>query len=400
MAKKKITDEDIDLLNELEVDTAPSAKDSVSSREQRILAGFEEIVSFAREQGRVPQHGEDNDIFERIYAVRLDRIRALEECRELLKDKDVLGLLSENHGGGSLVKEVPQEDVAILEALGVEEAPGGDIAKLAYVRSREEIQSAEEVAQRLPCKDFDRFQPVFKTVQIELDRGTRETVKYQDNAEVKVGDLFVLDGQKVLVAAMGAPAISTYGRPNPRLRVIYDNGTESDLLLRSLQRALNKDKASRRITETGFGPLFSGTGSEEDQQSGVIYVLRSLSEHSFIQQNREVIHKIGVTGGSVEKRIANAEKDPTFLLAPVEVVGTFRLANLNRSKLENLLHKVLAPARLDMELQDRFGFDVNPREWFLVPFPVIEEAVERIIDGSIGDFRYDPTAAKLLRSKE
>jgi hypothetical protein len=396
MAKKQITDEDIDLLNELEVDTAPDAKDAVSAREQRILAGFEEIVNFAKEHGRVPQHGEDRDIFERIYAVRLDRIQASGECREILKDKDILGLLSENHGGASLVREVPEEDVAILEALGVEKAPGSDIAQLAYVRSREEIQSAEEVAQRLPCKDFDRFQPVFKIVQTDLDCGTRQTVKYQDNAEVKVGDFFILDGQKVLVAAMGAPTVSTYGRPNPRLRVIYDNGTESDLLLRSLQRALNKDKASRRIAEAGYGPLFAGESSDGDLDAGTIYVLRSLSNHPFIQQNRDVIHKIGVTGGSVENRIAHAEKDPTFLLAPVEVVGSYKLANLNRSKLENLLHKFLSPARLDMELQDRFGFDVKPREWFLVPLPLIEETVQRILDGSLSRCRYDPTLAQLV----
>jgi hypothetical protein len=178
--------------------------------------------------------------------------------------------------------------------------------------------------------------------------------------------------------------------------VIYDNGTESDLLLRSLQRALNKDKSSRRITDPSLGPLFSGEGSAEDQETGTIYVLRSLSDDPFILKNRQVIHKIGVTGGKVETRIANAEKDPTFLLAGVEVVETFKLANLNRTKLENLLHKFFAPARLDLELQDRFGFEVKPREWFLVPLPVIEETVQRIMDGTLSGYRYDPEQATLV----
>ncbi len=124
-----------------------------------------------------------------------------------------------------------------------------EIGKLQYVRSRGEIQAAEEIAQRTPCKNFDAFKTRFEKVQQELDVGIRQTIKFQDNAEIKVGDLFVLDGQKIFVAHIGEPEISTYGRPNPRLRVIYDNGTESDLLLRSLQRALNKDKVSRRITD-------------------------------------------------------------------------------------------------------------------------------------------------------
>ena len=151
-----------------------------------------------------------------------------------------------------------------------------------------------------------------------METGVRQTLKYQDNATVNKGNLFILDGQKVLVADMGEPFISDYGRPNCELRVIYDNATESNLLLRSLQRALNKDKASRRFTNPDFGPLFSNTEDADDLPTGYIYVLRSQSDHPFIAEHRSVIHKIGVTGGDVKKRVANAKKDPTYLLADVE----------------------------------------------------------------------------------
>ena len=177
------------------------------------------------------------------------------------------------------------------------------------------------------------------------------------------------------------------------MRVVYDNGTDSDLLLRSLQRALNKDKASRRITEPDLGPLFSGEEESDDLPTGYIYVLRSKSEDAFVAQNRSVIHKIGVTGGDVNSRISNAKKDPTYLLAEVEIVATFKLANINRKKLEALLHKFFGSARLDMALKDRFGSHVEPKEWFLVPLPVIEEAIQKLIDGTIGNYRYDPAAA-------
>jgi len=274
---------------------------------------------------------------------------------------------------------------------------GSDIGQLQHVRTREEIRAAEEVAKRNPCLDFETFRPLLEKIKKELKSGERQSVKFQDNAEVRRGDLFILDGQTVLVAEMGEEFVNDYGRPDCRLRVVYDNGTESDLLVRSLQRALNKDKASRRITEPDYGPLFSGEEEEGDLPTGFIYVLRSKSEHPFVLENHQVLHKIGVTGGDVAKRVANAKKDPTYLLAEVEIVGTFQLANINRKKLEALLHKFFADARLDLALQDRFGGKVEPREWFLVPFPVLEEAIEKIKSGTLGDYRYDVATAGLVK---
>ena len=189
---------------------------------------------------------------------------------------------------------------------------------------------------------------------------------------------------------------SDYGRPDRRLRVVYDNGTESDLLVRSLQRALNKDKASRRISDPSLGPLFSDEEEADDLAAGYIYVLRSKSNHPFVAEHREVIHKIGLTGGEVKSRISNAKKEPTYLLADVEIVATFKLANINRKLLEGMLHKFFAAARLDLELTDRFGAKVESREWFLVPFPVIEEAIQKLMDGTISNYRYDQQNAKIV----
>jgi len=137
--------------------------------------------------------------------------------------------------------------------------------------------------------------------------------------------------------------------------------------------------------------------TDKDRPSGTVYVLRSKSNHPEIASRRDLIHKIGVTGGRVPRRIANARLDPTYLLADVEVVTTYQLYNINRTKLENLLHRVFEPARLEITLMDRFGNPVSPREWFLVPLFVIDEAIERIRDGTIADHTYDPTSASLVR---
>jgi hypothetical protein len=217
-------------------------------------------------------------------------------------------------------------------------------------------------------------------------------------ADPKAGEFIVLGGQFVHVAALVEEFVATYGRPDARPRVIHDNGTESDLLMRSLQRALCKDETGRRVTDPSPGPLFSELAEDDDLESGTIHVPRSQSDHPSVAAHRDLIHKIGVTGGDVASRIAHAARDATYLLAAVEVMATWRLYNVNRAKLEALLHRVFAPARLDLAIQDRFGRPVQPREWYLAPLAAIEDAVNRVIDRSITDYVYAPATATLARA--
>lgn len=402
-------------LDELRAELAdfavPEAKRAAyTPREERIIAGFEDIVRFYEEHGRVPEHGEGGDIFERLYAVRLDRLRDLVECRVLLAPLDKHGLLD------AAPKTVEPEEMD-LDALRVELAGSdegdNDITKLRHVPSREERRAAEEIANRERCPDFEKFEPLFVQVQIDLDAGRRTTRRFVrdagfQKADIREGDFFILGGQTAYVAAVGETFKAPNGETDARLRVIYSNGTESDLLLRSLQRALYKDEAGRRITEPEAGPLFSGvaedapapffadTAEEGEVEHGTIYVLRSKSDHPFVAEHRQVIHKIGVTSGSVEARLSGADKSATYLLADVEVVATYKVFGVNCRQLEGLLHKVFAPALLDLTLQDRFGNPVKPKEWFLLPIGVIDEAVQRIRDGSIVGLRYDPASGRLL----
>ncbi len=389
---------DDELLAELGVDVEPQSAGGRSHREQRIIAGFEDILRFFEAHGRAPLHGEDRDIFERLYAVRLDRIRALPEAHELLTGLDVHGLLASSPGPQGFDAETLDDD-ALLAELGVGEPEEDDITVLKHVTSHEEKRAAEEIANRTPCEDFDSFKPLFSQVKQELDLGMRETREFQRTAEIKQGEFFIVGGQIAYVADLGDEFVTEYDRKDRRLRVIYDNATESNVLARSLQKALYRDGAGRRITNPAAGPLFGDTLEDDDIASGTIYVLRSLSKHPFVSEHRELIHKIGVTGGKVESRIANAAHDATYLLADVEVIATYKLADINRTKLEGIFHRIFAPAQLDLTIQDRFGHPVRPREWFLLPLHVIDEAVERIRDGSIASMIYDPKAARLISAR-
>lgn len=393
-----MSDPDLDVLaSELAEFAAPEKKGGRSPREERVVAGFEEIQRFYEKHGRAPQHGEDRDIFERLYAVRLDRLRALEDCRTLLAPLDHQGLLA----GALTVAEPPAAyNVDQLAAeLGGETAPG-DITVLRHVRTSADKRAAEEIADRKPCADFEAFKPLFERVATEVKTGLRQSQPIVAGSRaIEAGDFFVLDGITLYVAEVGEPLKTTAGEVDRRLRLIFANGTESNLLLRSLQRAFYNDPAARRLVSPESGQLsFGGELEADDVESGTIYVLRSLSDHPYVAQHRDIIHKMGVTGGRVETRIANAENEATYLLAKVEVVATYKLAGINRTRMENLFHRLFAPARLNITINDRFGRPVQPEEWFLVPLFVIDEAVARIKDGSITGYIYDPSAAKLVKA--
>lgn len=388
------------LLDALGVEIAPLKAPSHTPREERIIAGFEDILRFYQAHGRIPQHGEGRDIFERLYAVRLEQLRKLPEAHHLLAGLDRPGLLHGATRAMSIAAAVDTLDEdSLLAELGLDgpASDENDITVLRHVRSYAQKRAAQEIADRTVCADFDKFQPLFEQAERELKAGIRQSRQFGRDSSFKVGNFFVLGGLLVYVAEQGDIFRTGNNEQDARLRVIYSNGTESNLLMRSLQRALYKDETSRMLTGVDMGPLFGDAPAEsDDMESGTIYVLRSHSSHPFVLGHRALIHKIGVTGGTVEARIAGADKDATYLLADVEVVATYKLHNINRTKLEKIFHKLFAAAQLDLTIQDRFGHPVKPREWFLVPLHVIDEAVQHIRHGTIGAVAYDPKTARLL----
>lgn len=399
-----ITQDDKQLLKDLGVEVEVKEAPSRTPREERVIAGFEEIQRFFEENNRAPQHGEDRDIFERLYAIRLDRIRSQEDCRALVEPFDTLGLLKNSDVLEPVVVD-DLDDEELLAELGIDDETSS-ITDLRHVRSSADKRAAEEIANREPCADFDKFKPLFDKVNQELEAGVRITSQIRKKAgflktDIKKGEFFILSGQMLYVEELGAPIKAPNGQNDARLRVIYSNSTESNILLRSLQRALYKDEASRMISDpTMAGPLFSSDADQEDLASGTVYVLRSKSDLPLVQKNHAVLHKIGVTGGKVEARITNAKLDPTFLMADVEIVATYELFNINRTKFEKIIHRIFGDARLDIEIKDRFGHPVIPREWFLMPLHVIDQAIELIKEGKISDYKYDLENARLIRHGE
>ena len=395
MAKGQFTEDDDELLAELGVEIESKAASNHTPREERIIAGFEEIQRFIDQHSRLPHHGEDKDIFERIYAVKLEKIRASNECKELLATIDQDGLLT-NAIGIQEHENNELDDYALLAELGVSDG-SNDITQLRHVKTSAEKRAAEEIGQRSLCNDFQNFRGLFSQIQTELKAGVRKAFRFKEDTSINKGEYFILGGQIAYISEVGELSQDAFSKWDARLRIIFDNGTESNILLRSLQKALYKDESGRRITDPNAGPLFDDNVEDDDIGSGTIYVLRSKSEHPEIKPHANLLHKIGVTGGSVEKRLANANLDPTFLMADVEIVATYELYNINRTKLENLLHRFFEPAKLNVQISDRFGNPISPREWFFVPLFIIDEVVNKIKDGSLSDFRYDTKQVQLIK---
>ena len=386
---------DIDLLKALGVELEVEKPKQYSPLEARLIAGFEDILKFVEEHGRLPQHGEDNDIFERLYAVRLDQLRKNEQACSLLADIDAAGLLAKSVD--TLDPDV--DDETLLAELGASVEPADDdITKLRNVSPVKYRQAAEEVANRKVCRDFETFEPLFEQVRKDLELGVRISVGDTTQNDFDVGRFFILRGQLAYVAEKGDDFKATGKNVfDARLRVIFDNGTESGLLMRSLQRSFNEPKNNARAISTlDSGPLF-GEVDPDENETGTIYVLRSLSSLPEIAPYREAILKIGVTSGDVKRRISNAKNDSTYLLGDVEIVDEYTLYNINRVKLERLLQRIFSTARLAITIKDRFGNPVQPNEWFMIPAEAVAEAVQLIKSGEVNQYRYDAQTAQFVK---
>jgi len=282
------------------------------------------------------------------------------------------------------------DDDALLGQLGLNSGEAKtDITQLTHVKPRAEVSRPEEIGQRTICKDFAIFKPLFEAIQQDIKSASRKVIAYAKDSSVEEGNVFILSGQMVYVAEIGELFTDKGGKTNARSRFIFDNGVESNQLRRSFKARLWEDKSSRRVTDISMGPLFDGEPGEDDQASGTIYVARSHSNHPFIAENRNVVHKIGVTNKSIDSRLSGAEDDPTFLFAKAELIASFELYSINSHELETLLHKIFADARLEIEIPDRFGKPYRPQEWFCVSLDTIQDAVDKLKEGSLTSYQFN-----------
>jgi hypothetical protein len=391
-----MTDEELDRLiaaDDLGLTKPKSKRTPQTSEEERLLEGFHEIIRFVEDTGAAPTElgagMNERLLFTRLKAIRQNhaqcaRLLPFDEYG-LLKDEAVIPKIEPPSAPATI------DDVLNDPFLDSLETVAQDIFTLKHVPLTKDIDSPDYVAQRKPCKDFQVFEEQIRNCQQELKTEKRRLLHFANEQQIEVGKFYVLRGILLLVSEVGERTEKN-GKWNARLRCIFENGTESDMLLRSLASELYKD--GRIVTEPDEKLLSSMLVTDEDKNSGYIYVLRSLSQHPDIKAIPN-LYKVGLARQSIETRIQNAANEPTYLMAPVTLVCSFQCYNVNLSKLENLLHRFFDHAAAKVQVTDSQGNYHTPKEWFSVPLESIETAIRLLISGEIVKYAYDATSGQV-----
>lgn len=364
------------------------------------LSIMKDVMRFYEEHGRLPDANAANHeemrlgtIWESLAKAPTDELRQADRFGLLrLKEK-----AAEVSWRDEVLEDIPESLDDIFTDDGLDVQP--ELVQLRHVTPAAERQMPDHRADFFLCKDFDQFAGLFETMQQALDSGAREATLIEKWAVIEPmeGDFFIRNG---LLAYIAEKSESTQrgGARDHRLRVIFSNGTESDPLMSSFRKSLNEDKTARVVQRLGLGPLDPDWEADKVALSGTVYVARSLSEDPAIKPQRNILYKIGVTSQNVQRRVADARNDPTFLLAPVEVVATYELQNLSRSRVENLLHRFFESARPgELFIIDRFGKKIKPREWFYVLPEHVGQAASLIKESQLHLYRYDRETQRIIR---
>jgi hypothetical protein len=397
MDKKKIL-EDIfsdDPLGLLKV----KAKSSTNrTADERLTTSFDEINDFMEKNEREPEPNPGNVSEYKLYS-RLKGLRENIDKMMVLEPQDKYGLLKTEKKEIESFDDILGDDS--LDLLGDNEEGLFDFK---HTPKEDARANADFVARRKPCKDFDQFESTFKKVQQDLASGKRKMFDFRED-NLQEGSFYVHNGVLLLLESVEiSKEEQTFSsgkrkRTDGRTRCIFENGTESNMLYRSLAKILYTNgkvvSHNEEKTNEDFLKEYSNIG-KEDEVVGYIYVLKSKSEVTEIS-SIENLYKIGYSKIDVQERIKNAENETTYLMAPVKIEGAWECYNMNPQKFENLIHKFFGEACLKVDVNDKDGERHTPREWFIVPFEVIEKAIELIITGRILDFEYSVENERIMK---
>jgi hypothetical protein len=375
------------------------SRSSSQTEEERLLTSFQEIIAFYEANHREPFPSEsiqELQLYTRLKGVRSNP----DKCASLAK--------FDSHG---LLLQKPLEinsfdDIFSSDSLGLLDDDSQDIFSFKHVPKESERASTDFVAKRKPCRNFKEYEDLFKICQKELKENKRKLIPFSEKIlhpkefYVQNGILLYLESVQIEKDVQDFKSGSRM-RKDGRTRVIFENGTESNMLYRSLYKVLLANGQAVSETDAQMNKDFEqnfNTINEEDREEGFIYVLKSKSDKPNIRDLSN-LYKIGFTRITIEERIKNAMNEPTYLMGDVRIVKVYKCYNLNPQKLENLLHRFFGKVCLNVDVFDLEGQRHTPREWFIAPLDIIEQTIHLIIKGEIHKYKYDDdTGALILKS--
>lgn len=357
-------------------------KRNIQTSDDRLLEAFNKINDFIRNNERLP-NSQSSDINEAVLGTELDTIKVDDKKSEYLREFDEFGILEFEKAPDSL-EELFNSSGDIFDKDGIFDTSNLPRAKITD-------KNVGEIAKRKRVDNFTEFKDIFDDANNKLATKEKILKEFNSVTDIRLHGLYVVGGMMCYVESIGE-AKEVFGRKKERLRVIYANGVESNVYLRTL--------ASQLYEDGGYMIVDRDCNEDVDiseKTVGHIYILESLSEDPNVTTIKD-LYKIGVTTGSVSNRIKNARKDPTYLMAPVKIVEDFRLTgSYNPQKVEALIHRVFAEAKIDMTIIDNEGNPYTPNEWYSVPLQVIIEAIDMINDKEISKYYYDSDSQAMVR---
>lgn len=359
----------------------PRATVRPSNEDDRLVSSFEEINAFIEQNKREPQ--KSTNMNERALHVRLEGLRQNPEKIEYLKPYDRFNILQE-------VKINSIDDILNDDVFGL---LGSEDDIFVFKNIPKEREQTDFVAQRKPCKNFDKYEHLFSEVQKDLKNGSRKLSKFNEKF-FKEGSFFILKGVLAYLEKIENPKKDKFNKLDSRTKIIFENGTQSNMLLRSFGKGLYDDGYLVSLQDDRVLDGLSQI-SDEDEKSGYIYILESKSCDDKIASIKN-LYKIGYSTIPVKERIKNAINEPTYLMAPVKIVGVYETYNMNTQKFEQLIHKFFGKVCLNIDIFSDGGKRYTPREWFILPLEVIEQVIELIITGEIIKYRYDIKTEELV----
>ena len=397
MDKKKTLDDIFDEEDELGLlDIKPKAATG-RNEDERLTASFEELNAFYEKHRREPYPS--GGMLERGLYSRLKGLRENPTKAAMLQGNDRFGLLK------SVQKELNSlDDIFNDDSPGLLDDEAEGLFELKHVRPLErERTEADFIARRKPCKDFTKYEALLQSVQKDLASGKRKLLDFKQS-NLREGAFYVHNGLLFLLEKVSITQKEQYLpdgkrlREDGRTRCIFENGTESNMLKRSVEKILytNGQVVSENADTVveSFRETFSDI-TDEDQKAGFIYILKSKSTNPEISGVAN-LYKIGYSKIPVEERIKNARLEPTYLMADVRIVMAYQCYNMNPQKLEQLLHNFFGSSCLEVDVFDKDGRRHTPREWFIAPLYIIEQAIQLILTGEVVKYRYNAAGEDIM----
>ena len=396
MDKNKVLD---DIFNDdpLGLLNVKAKKSSARTSDERLASSFDEINDFIEKHEREPEPNPGNITEFELYS-RLKSLREDEEKMMALEPQDKYGLFDFEKKEINSIDDIFEDDM-----LGIFDDENADLFEFKHTPKPDERAKADFVARRVPCKSFEKYEYRFKEIHSDLVSGERKMIPFKFE-HLQTGNFYIHNGVLLYFKSVDfKKSVQTFNsgvhkRPDGRTKVIFENGTESNMMYQSLYKALqssgksilqNKERVNEQILES-----FSAI-TEEDESSGYIYILKSLSDDPDIASTKN-LYKIGYSKNPVPKRIKDAHKEPTYLMAAVELVSAYKCYNMNTQKFEQLIHNFFGASCLEVDVFDNNGRRHAPREWFIAPIDIIENAISLLVSGEILNYEYDPATQLIL----